>query len=92
MRRHGRKGAAVLAIAVGAAASTAAEAKSPADLDPGRIQAEKARPEARVALARIVMMRALERMLRQGQASQNTLAQWYNWPNWNNWYNQWRNY
>jgi hypothetical protein len=92
MRRHRHLGSAVLGMVVGAAAVTESRADSPADLGSTKDQDVKARLEARVDSARTVVMRTFEKMLSEGQASKDTLAQWYNWPNWNNWYNDWRNF
>lgn len=92
MRRHKHLSSAALAMVVGAAAVTETRADPLADFGSTTDQDKKARLEARVASARMVVMRTFEKMLSEGQASKDTLAQWYNWPNWNNWYNDWRNF
>jgi hypothetical protein len=92
MRSHKHLGSAVLAMVLGAAGVPETQAKSSADLGSPTDQEERARLEARVASARTVVMRALEKMLSEEQVSKDTLAQWFNWPNWNNWYNSWRNF
>jgi hypothetical protein len=92
MQRHKLPGNAFLAFALGTTALSHAQAESSPDLETTSIEDERARLEGRVATARIAVMQAFETMMKDADATGDTLAQWYNWPNWNNFYNQWRNW
>jgi hypothetical protein len=87
-----RKSGLILTALAGAAGATNADARSVGLIEPPTRDATQLLLESRVEHAREIMIEALGRMLEDGHASKNQIAQWYNWPNWNNWGNFWRNW
>lgn len=86
------RGGLVLTAIVGAAGVAEADVTPVGSLEALSDNDESHVLEARVEDARGILMETLGRMLQEGQASENQLAQWYNWPNWPNWGNFWRNW
>jgi hypothetical protein len=91
MLKRYRKSGLIFTALAGAAGVTNADARSVGLIEPPTRPATQLL-ESRVEHARETMIKAFGRMLQDGQASKDQIAQWYNWPNWNNWGNFWRNW